>query len=181
MSGNLSINKIIAVLVVAAISVGLYSQDRLTQKSDLGPQAATKATTQASSPPKPDDNITVERYKVDRISATSRMNGQYNLETNIRPYSQYYYKIVNRRIYPINIKYVVINNRDDCILVPYGGTYVDGLSEVSSVPDSLTIFQNVNLKTGVSLLINIPDHCGVPVYVNVGLDNENYKIGPTNF
>ena len=95
MSWNLSINKIIAVLAVAAIGIGLYSQDRLTQKSDLGPQANTKATTQASSPPKPDNNITLERYKVDRISATSRMNGQYNLETNIRPYSRYYYKIVN--------------------------------------------------------------------------------------
>jgi hypothetical protein len=82
-----------------------------------------------------------------------------------------------------SIKWIAINNRDDCLAVPvrsYDKQSISGM-EVLSDDDSADVADFLSLEVGQAVPIKMPENCGEPIRLKVGTDRGEYDIGPLTF
>lgn len=100
-------------------------------------------------------------------------------------------RIISRKTYSLQntgeafeaIKWVAINNREDCLAVPIFNSYERTIRSLEVLPESssVEIADFLKLEVGQEIKLGFPESCGEPVRLKVGTERGEYDIGPLIF
>jgi hypothetical protein len=93
------------------------------------------------------------------------------------------YSLINTGEQSESIKWIAINNREECLAVPVWNYNKQTISamEVLSEDSSAEVADFLSLEVGQGIPIKMPENCGEPIRIKVGTDRGEYDIGPLNF
>lgn len=81
------------------------------------------------------------------------------------------------------IKWIAINNRQECLAVPvwnYDKEAIRALEVLSEDSDD-EVADFLRLEVGQSVRLKMPENCGEPIRLKVGTSRGEYDIGPLTF
>ena len=82
-----------------------------------------------------------------------------------------------------NIKWIAINNREECLAVPIFNIDERTIRAMEVMPDGSDseIAEFLLLEVGQDIPLNLTEECGEPIRLKVGTDRGEYDIGPLSF
>lgn len=93
------------------------------------------------------------------------------------------YSLLNTSEQSERIKWITINNREECRAVPVWNSYERTIRAMEVLSDNSDheIAEFLRLEVGQAVPIKMPDNCGEPVRLKVATDRGEYDIGPLTF